>query len=243
MKIKNRELSDSIESVRVNGDPPKNKHWIVRPGIRPDQNIVTAIRTLHKRGALHVNREPNGFGEPIKDGRFVVTCALSGRKITSYGTFRVAKGFVDRIGPVWESLFVSIWGNGETDCDERLYAKLANVGRLFWHDDMGEDDGNLPYTVEGKPFVVKHVPASWTRSAVHPTVGYTEDGIEFGGPCAVIRDDGEEVVWVMKGRKARSRGLFIGNENVIVWLRFRATESGIPAIEEFAKLKSALYIR
>lgn len=235
-------VANAVRCIEANGSPPKGKHWITKRGVHEDDVTGFPIRTVYKNGMLRINRDPNVHGKPIKDGKFNITCGFSGLRITAFGTKHVAKAFVDRIGPVWEKLFVGIWASEGSEFDERLYLRLASVGRLFAHDDMGEDDGDLLYEMV-RPKAV--MPASWFYDAPTEDNGIGECGrYIFGGHCALVRDgsDGSPKIWVMRGYFDRSMGLFLGNEKRIVWLRFIASETGTPRVEEHAKLKSALMV-
>ena len=239
MKIRNRQIAQCVAELEKLGKPPKGKHRLVKSSQRQDEIEILTFPTVHAKGMLRVNREPNAKQEPTKGGRFNITCGISGMSLTSFGTERVAKAFVDRVGPGWESLFADIWAS-ETDFDSRLYNLLASVGRLFWHDDMGEDDGDRPYEIARYEFVEERLPKEWIypkdRREKRQLGCY--NGIVFGGQCAVLRDG--------DGGKHRSFFVMQGiNEGSLqrVWLHFDTLPGRPPRVTEHAKLKEALYIR
>lgn len=247
MKIRNQQIAQCVAELEKLGKPPKNKHRLVKSSQREGEIEILTFPTVYAKGMLRVNREPNAKQEPTKGGRFNITCGISGMRLTSFGTKRVAKAFVDRVGPGWSKLFADIWASNETDFDSRLYNLLASVGRLFAQDDMGEDDGDRPYEIARHEFVEERLPKEW----IYPKATREKrqlgchNGIVFGGPCAVLRDGGDRYrsFFVMQGIKEKSRGLFLGSEKVSVWLHFNTFLGQSPRVTEHAKLKEALYIR
>lgn len=240
LRIHNQVVAQSTCEVEKAGKPPKGKHWIVKLSQWSNEFKVLAFRTVHANGMLRVNREPNEKDETSKDGKFNVTCGISGMRLTYFGTKRVAKAFVDRVGPGWSKLFVDIWASEETDFDKRLYGLVASIGRLHSRDDMGQDDGDHSYEIARHEFVEERLPKDW----IYPREIREKQqlgcymGIVFGGPCAVLRD----------GNDGKHRSFFVMqgiHEGSLqrVWLHFDTFPGEIPRVTEHAKLKQAMYIR
>jgi hypothetical protein len=240
LRVHNQQIAQCVREIEKAGKPPKGKHRLVKLSQRQGEIELLTFPTLYAKGMLRVNREPNEKQEPTKDGKFNVTCSISGMRLTYFGTKRVAKAFVDRIGPGWSKLFADIWASEETDFDGRLYELVARIGRLYSQDDMGQDDGDHSYEIARHEFVEERLPKEWIypRETREKKQLGCYRGIVFGGPCAVLRDG--------DGGKYRSffvmQGIHEGSLQR-VWLHFDTFPGEAPRVTEHTKLKQAMYIR
>lgn len=240
MNILREAVAIAVEQIKEAGAPKKGKHWIAR-----NKTEAIQVVTVYSNGSLFVNREVTiRTGKSIKDGKFDITCGISGFRLTSFGTKRAAKTFVDLFGPTWKEKFESIFAAETIEISEALHLEFATIGGAFRNkEDMGEDDGDLPYEIAPSEFVDLHLAGFLYDKSCDKTKGIGSfNGHVFGGPCAVVRD-GDEPIFVFQGYQDRRRGMFMyGDSKYMAWMRFMKT-NGVLTVEEHRTLKEALFVK
>lgn len=240
MKILREDVATAIEQIKEVGTPKKGKHWIAR-----NKTEAIQVVTVYSNGLLFVNREVAiRTGKSIKDGKFDITCGISGFRLTSFGTKRAAKAFVDLFGPTWKEKFESIFAAETIEISEVRHLEFATIGSKFRNgQDMGEDDGDLPYTIASSEFVDLHLAGFLYDKSCDKEKGIGSfNGYVFGGPCAIVRD-GDDPIFVFQGYRDRRQGMFMyGDIKYMAWMRFTKT-NGVLTVEEHRTLKEALDVK